>query len=259
MTGFLLPKQEVSPHNSRALSDCSAAPSSFSASSWSSSHSYTPPHSQSTRTTFLSNLAVKSPGPNLHTTPLHQFSSHPTKSAQSSAKYSWHHSKTGNPYHPPLIDQSNTPIRRPCTPSHTSKAPRPERTDWSTSKVPRFKGLQYSTKKTKRRTVLPWGNPQDKVEYYPCVIQRTVRFHMQDDRNSCIGGNHVFHNKHDAHKIEDLEFKIKSMRENVWKTLRPRGTALLNFPKTLHEKLAEKQQVERDRRRRGRVHAKGKR
>lgn len=37
------------------------------------------------------------------------------------------------------------------------------------------------------------------------------------------------------------------MREKVWKTLRPRGQALLNFPKTLHEKLKEKQQREKAR------------
>lgn len=62
-----------------------------------------------------------------------------------------------------------------------------------------------------------------------------------------MGGNFVFRNQSTKNKIIELEANIRGMREKVWKTLRPRGQALLNFPKTLHEKLKEKQQREKAR------------
>ena len=79
----------------------------------------------------------------------------------------------------------------------------------------------------------------------PCVFPRRQRFNQQDDRSSSIGGNHVFQDKTLESKLYAMEAHLLGYRENIWKTLRPRGVALLNFPKTLHEQLAEKKQRER--------------
>jgi hypothetical protein len=79
----------------------------------------------------------------------------------------------------------------------------------------------------------------------PAVISYSRRFDMGDDRSSSIGGNFQFRDQETREKVHQIEAHIRGMRENVWRTLRPRGEDLLNFPKTLHEKLAEKDQRER--------------
>jgi len=190
---------------------------------------------QPTRRTFLSDVDKFSfsPGPAYNT-----FST--TKRGNAIV---WHPESTSSLAPSPDIT-TPPPIRNIGTPSQT-KLPHSTKVDWSTSQVPRFTGLiDYSTRPAKKRTVLPWGNPTKKMKQKPCVITYRRRFKMGDDRNSSIGGNFTFQDQETHDKVHQIEAYIRGMRENVWKTLRPRGEGLLDFPKTLHEKLAEKQQRE---------------
>ena len=234
MTGLATPTKEQTQLEEYAPSTMSSSSSCVSYAP--TSKSPTTPTTPTTRNTYLSNLEWKSPGPRYNT----------SLDRHQGAAIVWQPLNT-----PKCIPSSSSNdhqmiVRNICTPSATSKARRALAHDWSSSKVDRFKGLTtYSSKKIKRRTVLPWGNKIKALVPSPCVFPRRQRFHQQDDRSSSIGGNHVFQDKTIESKLYEMEAHLLGYRENIWKTLRPRGVALLNFPKTLHEQLAEKKQRER--------------
>ena len=249
MTGFKKPQpiteNRLPTHEEEYDANTSSAQSTSASLDYNTIHS--PPCS---RKTYLSNLPIKSPGPVYNTAPSSHYTKNPTKT--DSYKFSFAPS-----IYSPTVRSEEMPIllktaellilqrSNICTPSQTSKVPRALQVDWSSSKVPRFKGLHYSTKPVKKRTILPWGNQMRKVEPFPCVLARPQRFLKQDDRCSAVGGTFSFCDKDVQRKVFKIEANILAMRENIWRTLRPKGSGLLNFPKTLHEKLAEKNQLDR--------------
>ena len=97
------------------------------------------------------------------------------------------------------------------------------------------------TRGLRPRRKLPWGNPMKTVRKEPSAMPYHVRFHTHDDRCSSLGGNffdeHLepSENKEFCEAVTELEAHIQLRRANIWRTLRPKGMDLLNFPKLFYE------------------------
>ena len=103
--------------------------------------------------------------------------------------------------------------------------------------------LRRKTRGLRPRPKLPWGNPMQKVRKEPSAMPNRIRFHKHDDRCSSLGGNFFDEHLEPSEKskefcaaVTELEAHIQLRRANIWRTLRPKGMDLLNFPKLFYEK-----------------------
>ena len=218
------------------------------------------------RRTYLDgiNKFSSSPGPSYDT------SNHRHNPGPSSPQYSWHLDHSASVRSQRRAEAASHSILKPATPSQTSKFARTSMVDWSTSNVSRNRAASVAAgqrpirsrsglRERKSGTVatsntfdrgaswkrpqLPWGNPMVKMKAKPAVLPYYVRFHKHDDRCSSLGGNYFEEHMHHSQESEDfcaavteIEAHIQLRRQNIWKTLRPTGLDLLNFPKLFYEK-----------------------
>ena len=249
MTGFVEP---LASAPSAAVSSPSPAPSASSR-----SHRSSP----SKRRTYLDTICAlsSSPGPVYDTTSLRHNPGH------SSPKFSW---CCGSQSSSAIKPSPTRNYLKPATPSRTSKFSSAQMVDWSTSTVSRNRassvaalqrpiesrsGLRTRSVKSinvpsrslnclRKRPKLPWGNPLPGVQPEPSVMPHRVRFHKLDDRCSSLGGNfHEFLEESEnsgkfRSAVTELEAHIQLRRAKIWRTLRPKGMDLLNFPKLFYEK-----------------------
>ena len=259
MTGF------VDPSSSPAVSEARRSGHSQS-SLYTSTYSGSGIHEENTRKqgaarlTYLDRVSKFSfsPGPTYNTSSLRH------NPGPSSPQYSWfHQSASASP-----SETKPRALLKPTTPGHTSKFSRPTIVDWSTSTLSRSRahavaamerpiesrsGLRKSrsapkhldarrARRLRPRPNLPWGNPMQKVRSEPSAMPYYVRFHKQDDRCASLDGNYFNEHLERSEESEvfckaitELEAHIQLRRKNIWRTLRPKGMDLLNFPKLFYE------------------------